>query len=63
MSSYLIQSAAVNKNRVFILQISEVVKRLYPFYYIPELVELEKKKFSRLLRLHRALFLITNQLL
>lgn len=47
MSSYLIQSAAVNKNRVFVLQKSEIEKRLDPFYYIPELVELEKKILAR----------------
>lgn len=36
-------SSSLNKNRVFILQKSELEKRLDPFYYVPELVELEKK--------------------
>src|SRR4030043_1088882 len=36
-------SSSFNKNRVFILQRNEMEKRLDPFYYVPELVELEKK--------------------
>lgn len=43
MSNYTIQSTALNKSRVFILQKSELEKRLDPFYYVPELLELEKK--------------------
>lgn len=42
MSTYTI-SPTLNKNRVFILQKSEMEKRFDPFYYVPELVELEKK--------------------
>jgi hypothetical protein len=37
----------INKNRIFILQKSELEKRLDPFYYIPELVELEKKVLAK----------------
>jgi len=47
MSSYSIQSKLLNSNKVFILQKSEIEKRLDPFYYIPELVELEKKILAR----------------
>jgi restriction endonuclease S subunit len=36
-------SDKVNPNRVFLLQTSELEKRLDPFYYIPELKELEEK--------------------
>ncbi|MDE5419148.1 restriction endonuclease subunit S [Labilibaculum sp. DW002] len=36
-------SDKVNPNKVFILKKSEVEKRLDPFYYIPEIKELEKK--------------------
>lgn len=43
MGNYTIQSPALNKSRVFILQKSELEKRLDPFYYVPELLELEKK--------------------
>lgn len=46
MSSYAI-SLTLNKNRVFILQNSELEKRLDPFYYVPELVELEKKVLAK----------------
>ncbi len=46
MGSYTI-STSLNKNRVFILQKSELEKRLDPFYYIPELVELEKKVLAK----------------
>jgi restriction endonuclease S subunit len=46
VSSYNI-SSTLNKNRVFILQKSELEKRFDPFYYIPELVELEKKVLSK----------------
>lgn len=47
MSNYTIQSTALNKNRVFILQKSELEKRLDPFYYVPELLELEKKVLAK----------------
>ncbi|OPZ27723.1 MAG: EcoKI restriction-modification system protein HsdS [Bacteroidetes bacterium ADurb.BinA174] len=43
INNYTIQSDKLNKSRVFILQKSEIEKRFDPFYYIPELVELEKK--------------------
>lgn len=46
MNSYTI-SSSLNKNRVFILQKSELEKRFDPFYYVPELVELEKKVLAR----------------
>lgn len=41
--SYAIQSKTLNSNKVFILQKSEIEKRFDPFYYVPELVELEQK--------------------
>ena len=47
MSNYTIQSTALNKSRVFILQKSELEKRLDPFYYVPELLELEKKVLAK----------------
>ena len=47
MGNYTIQSTAINKNRVFILQKSELEKRLDPFYYVPELLELEKKVLAK----------------
>ncbi len=47
MSNYTIQSTPLNKNCVFILQKSELEKRLGPFYYVPELLELEKKVLSK----------------
>ena len=47
MSNYTIQSKALNLSRVFILQKSELEKRLDPFYYVPELLELEKKVLSK----------------
>ncbi len=46
MTNYKI-SKSLNKNRVFILQKSELEKRLDPFYYVPELVELEKKVLAK----------------
>ena len=46
MNNFLI-SSALNKSRVFILQKSELDKRFDPFYYVPELVELEKKILSK----------------
>jgi len=42
MSSYTI-SKSLNPNKVFILNKNELEKRLDPFYYVPELSELEKK--------------------
>ena len=47
MSSYTISNTKLNPNRVFILQKSELEKRLDPFYYVPELVELEKKVLAK----------------
>jgi len=47
MSSYTISNTELNLNRVFILQKSELEKRLDPFYYVPELVELEKKVLAK----------------
>jgi restriction endonuclease S subunit len=46
MTNYKI-SKSLNKNRVFILQKSELEKRLDPFYYVPELVELEKNVLAK----------------
>jgi hypothetical protein len=40
-------STSLNKNKVFIIQLSELEKRLDPFYYVPELVELEKKILAK----------------
>lgn len=40
-------SPTFNKNKVFILQKSEVEKRLDPFYYVPTLVELERKVLAK----------------
>lgn len=36
-------SDKVNPNKIFILKTSEIEKRLDPYYYIPEIKELEKK--------------------
>lgn len=47
MNGYTIQSEKLNKNRVFILQKSEMEKRFDPFFYVPELVELEKKVLTK----------------
>ncbi|MCX6232868.1 MAG: restriction endonuclease subunit S [Bacteroidetes bacterium] len=46
MSSYTI-SNSLNPQRIFILQKSELEKRLDPFFYIPELLELEKKILTK----------------
>jgi restriction endonuclease S subunit len=46
MSSYTI-SPTLNKSRVFILQKSEFEKRFDPFFYVPELLELEKKVLAK----------------
>jgi len=43
MSSYTLNNTALDKNKVFILQKSKIEKRFDPFYYLPELLELEKK--------------------
>lgn len=40
-------SPALNSNKVFIVKRSELEKRLDPFYYVPELVELENKVLSK----------------
>ena len=42
MGSYTI-SKSLNPKRVFILQKSELEKRFDPFFYVPELLELERK--------------------
>ncbi|MDI9364385.1 MAG: hypothetical protein QM541_05505 [Flavobacterium sp.] len=47
MSSYSI-SSKLKSNRVFILQKSELEKRLDPFFYVPELLELEKKVLAKM---------------
>jgi restriction endonuclease S subunit len=47
MSSYKITNPALNPKRVFILQKSELEKRFDPFFYIPELLELEKKVLAK----------------
>lgn len=46
MSSYTI-SETLNPKRVFIVQKSELEKRFDPFFYVPELLELEKKVLAR----------------
>lgn len=46
MSCYSI-SPKLKSNRVFILQKSELEKRFDPFFYIPELLELEKKVLAK----------------
>lgn len=46
MTGYTI-STLLNKNRVFILQKSELEKRFDPFYYVPEMVALEKKVLAK----------------
>lgn len=47
MSSYAISNPALNPNSVFILQKSEMEKRFDPFFYVPELLELEKKVLAK----------------
>lgn len=37
----------INKNKGFLLQKREIEKRLDPFYYVPSLVELEKKVLAK----------------
>ena len=39
--------ASLNKNRVFLLHRSELEQRFDPFYYVPDLVELEKKVLTK----------------
>jgi restriction endonuclease S subunit len=46
MNNYNI-STALDKNKVFILQKSELEKRLDPFYYVPSLIALEKKVLAK----------------
>ena len=46
MSSYSI-SPKLKSNRVFILQKSELEKRFDPFFYVPELLELERKVLAK----------------
>jgi restriction endonuclease S subunit len=46
MSNYKI-SPTLNKSKVFILQKSELEKRFDPFFYVPELLELEKKVLAK----------------
>ncbi len=46
MSSYTI-SKTLNPKRVFILQKSELGKRFDPFFYVPELLELERKVLAK----------------
>lgn len=46
MSSFSI-SPTFNKDKVFILQRSELEKRFEPFYYVPSLVALEKKVLAK----------------
>lgn len=45
-NSYSI-SPNLNPGKVFILQKSELEKRLDPFYYVPEILELEKKVLAK----------------
>ena len=40
-------SPSLNKSRVFILQKSELEKRFDPFFYLPELLELERKVLAK----------------
>ncbi len=47
MSNYTIKNEALNPKRVFILQKSELEKRFDPFFYVPELLELEKKVLAK----------------
>ncbi len=63
MSSYAISNPALNPNRVFILQKSELEKRFDPFFYSPlnrlkilEKTNLPKKKLSDVAELKRGKF-------
>lgn len=46
MGSYAIPKS-LNKNRIFLLYRSELEQRFDPFYYVPDLVELEKKVLAK----------------
>ncbi|HEX7415248.1 MAG TPA: restriction endonuclease subunit S [Bacteroidia bacterium] len=46
MSNFTL-SPTLNPNKVFVLQKSEIEKRFDPFYYIPDLLELEKKVLAK----------------
>lgn len=48
MSNYTILNSAINPKRVFILQKSELEKRFDPDFYIPQLLELERKVLAKL---------------
>ncbi|MFK5958961.1 MAG: restriction endonuclease subunit S [Lutibacter sp.] len=47
MSNYTITNKSLDKNKVFILQKGEIHKRFDPFFYVPELLELEKRIVSK----------------
>src|SRR3990170_5180836 len=47
MMSSLTLSQSLNKNKVFILNRREIEKRFDPFYYVPSLVELERKVLAK----------------
>src|SRR3990167_3260241 len=47
MMSSLTRSQSLDKNKVFILNRREIEKRFDPFYYVPELVELERKVLAK----------------
>ncbi|MBP7496222.1 MAG: restriction endonuclease subunit S [Bacteroidales bacterium] len=46
-NTYFSLSNNINKSKVFILNLRELEKRLDPFYYIPELLELERKVLAK----------------
>ncbi|MFA4851818.1 MAG: restriction endonuclease subunit S [Bacteroidales bacterium] len=46
MNSFNI-SPTLDKNKIFLIQRSELEKRLDPFYYVPSLMDLEKKVLSK----------------
>jgi len=43
MKKYRIKNKSLDPNRVFILQFSELERRLDPYYYLPEFKRLEEK--------------------
>ena len=47
MNTYTISNTKLNPKHVFILQKSALEKRLDPFFYVPELVTLEKKILAK----------------
>lgn len=47
MSSYTLINSKLDKNKVFILQRSKIQKRIDPLFYVPEILELEKKILSK----------------